>query len=282
MGRPVSCKHCSYEWHHEDDTFRKIWFNDYRRCPECKVLYCDLPLIGKEKIPTEKTLMELQDIYLINRSEYIYCLMWDILYQYAISMIKSGPIYKIDRGQLNNYARSAVLLFTLYYKKDKNFKVIHSFGGLLRHKVNESCFSKKERMIDASSLNYKLSDGNEVEYKDEAPQIDYIKKVEQDYDKVLLYKKLEKIIEDYDEYDTNEEKFLSYIGLYFYFCHSETKSGMFYRILEDAENKKRILKNKKYKKYNKVPEKKRGKVGKFHFTQIKDRLRDALLGDIED
>jgi len=282
MARPVTCKHCNYEWHHDTEEIRESWFNDYRRCPECKVLYCDLPLIGSSKKATEKTLMELQDIYLINRSEYIYKLMEDILFNYAISMIKSKAIHKIDRSQLETYARIAVSLFTEYYLKDANFKVKHSFGGLLRHKVMQACFNKKERIVGDISLNYKLSDGNEAEYEDQAPQIDYIKKVEQDYDKLLLYKKLKKIIEEYDEYDSNEEKFLSYGGLYFYFCFNEKRSSMFYKIMEDAENRKRILKNKKYKKYNKVPEKKKGKVGKFHFLQIKERLRKALIKDVED
>ncbi len=274
MARPVKCKSCEYKWHHENNNLRRKWFKDYRRCPICGVLYCDLP-------HTEKKLMELQDIYLINRSIYIYKQMEIILIDYAISLIKKGPIYKIDKGQLKNNAMAAVSLFFEYYLKDKNFKVIHSFAGLLKFKISEACFGKKEHMMGDISLNYKLSDGKEVEYEDGAHQIDYIKQVEQDYDKLLLYKRLKKIIENYDEYDSNEEKFLSYAGLYFYFCRNESRSSAFYRILEESENKKRILVNRKFKKYNKVSKKKRGKPGKFHFIQIKDRLRSELLRDLE-
>lgn len=269
MARPIECKKCNYTFHHNNKKERKEWLNNYHRCPQCDFIYCDLP-------PTEKKLMELQDIYLINRSEYIYRKMAILLEEYAVSIIKQKYIKKIDTGELKNYAQKAVSLFTEYYLKNPKFKVNFSFAGLLKFKIKQACFGKDEyNNINDISLDYEFEDKNEVEYIDN--KHDYIPKIEKKYDKKLLLIKLQNIIENYNDYDSDEDKFMCNIGLYFYFCFSEKKTNSFYRIIEESENKKRILKNKKFNKYNKIPDKKKGKVGKYHFIQIKEQLREYLL-----
>lgn len=145
MGRPTTCTFCKHSFQVEH---LKEWKKDYSRCPKCKILYSNTT-------KTERKLMELQDIYLVNYSPYIFSLMYPILLDYSSSILKKKFISALKNASnpIDYFAKNAVVLLYMDYQKKKGkFKIKDSFGGYLFYKIRQSIHGIEERSVGVYTL----------------------------------------------------------------------------------------------------------------------------------
>lgn len=120
-----------------------------------------------DKPKTELILDELQDKWLNNKDQKAYQEMFEILVQYARSIILKMTRGKkfLDPDYVFNVSVDAVIKFFEQYEKNPQFKVDYSFAGTLRYKVLECLYGPKIQKQDSiGSINsYVSSSENEVD-----------------------------------------------------------------------------------------------------------------------
>lgn len=255
--KKVTCKKCKKKNIIEDV---EKWNKNYMKCSFCQELYCPLP-------KTERRLMQWQDLYLINRSEYMARLLHDELVPYVKSIILKDYISKIKVDKIEYYINNTITLLFFKYLQNKHFKIRDSFYGYLYHKVNEAIFGKPERevgvvykiqknkniksikpskmnikkmsidwtseetqmkeVLPSNSLNYFLADGTEIEIEDSRNIIDEIDLIR---DKFYLRKNLVDLITiSYSECKTPKEKWFRLLSLSLYFNKGEIKGDKIFQ-----------------------------------------------------
>ena len=101
--------------------------------------------MAKQKPETEIRLSELQDIYLTTRDPEAWREMFDTMIKYARSLtlkVNRGKVYLDPEHVLAVATDSAIKIMERY--NQPNFRIEHSFGGLLRWKVLESLYGNWE------------------------------------------------------------------------------------------------------------------------------------------
>lgn len=110
--------------------------------------------MAKQKPETEQKLEELQTIYLETRDAQIWKEMFDIMIKYARSLtlkVNKGKVFLEPDHVLGVATDAAIKVMERY--NDPNFKIDHSFAGLLRWKVIESLYGGWEEDVHLS-LNF--------------------------------------------------------------------------------------------------------------------------------
>lgn len=129
-------------------------------CPSCKK---DRWL----KPETETRLFLLQKDYLKTRNNEVLSNMYNILKNYASSIIKkmiSGK-FRYDPEWIEMKAHDAVNSLLEYYLTKSNFKIEQSFGSYLQKKVKQVLYSNKNEEKH-ESLNQHLQDTDQKEFQD--------------------------------------------------------------------------------------------------------------------
>jgi len=120
-----------------------------------------------DKPKTELILDDLQDKWLNNKDQNAYKQMFEILVQYARSIILKMTRGKkfLDPDYVFNVSIDAVIKFFEQYEKNPQFKVDYSFAGTLRYKVLECLYGPKIQKQDSiGSINsYISSSENEID-----------------------------------------------------------------------------------------------------------------------
>lgn len=101
--------------------------------------------MAKQKPETEIRLSELQEIYLTTRDPEAWREMFDTMIKYARSLtlkVNRGKVYLDPEHVLAVATDSAIKIMERY--NQPNFRIEHSFGGLLRWKVLESLYGNWE------------------------------------------------------------------------------------------------------------------------------------------
>jgi len=251
--KEIICKKCSTKYIVKDIN---LWHKQYMICPGCNVLYSPLP-------KTEKKLMQLQDIFLVNKSEYAFTKMYDILRAYVKSLILRHFHTRIQGDSMNYYVDNIITLFYLEYHKKENFRVISSFGAYIYHKIKEFLFGVEERetgtyykpnkskwsvndisknitkdidwskpttedydnIIPNLTLNYIHEDGHELEIEDSNNMLE---EIEKEKDKYILYNNILDIIKiSLDRCSSNRERWLCTQRLSLFFNHGNNKVDAF-------------------------------------------------------
>jgi len=124
--------------------------------------------MAKQKPETEVRLSELQEIYLTTRDPEAWREMFDTMIKYARSLtlkVNRGKVYLDPEHVLAVATDSAIKIMERY--NQPNFRIEHSFGGLLRWKVLESLYGNWEEESHMS-LNAIVGDdsGNKTELGD--------------------------------------------------------------------------------------------------------------------
>ncbi len=124
--------------------------------------------MAKQKPETEIRLSELQEIYLTTRDPEAWREMFDTMIKYARSLtlkVNRGKVYLDPEHVLAVATDSAIKIMERY--NQPNFRIEHSFGGLLRWKVLESLYGNWEEESHMS-LNAIVGDdsGNKTELGD--------------------------------------------------------------------------------------------------------------------
>lgn len=124
--------------------------------------------MAKQKPETEVRLSELQEIYLTTRDPEAWREMFDTMIKYARSLtlkVNRGKVYLDPEHVLAVATDSAIKIMERY--NQPNFRIEHSFGGLLRWKVLESLYGNWEEESHMS-LNAIVGDdsGNKTEVGD--------------------------------------------------------------------------------------------------------------------
>lgn len=124
--------------------------------------------MAKQKPETEIRLSELQEIYLSTRDPEAWREMFDTMIKYARSLtlkVNRGKVYLDPEHVLAVATDSAIKIMERY--NQPNFRIEHSFGGLLRWKVLESLYGNWEEESHMS-LNAIVGDdsGNKTELGD--------------------------------------------------------------------------------------------------------------------
>jgi len=124
--------------------------------------------VAKQKPETEVRLSELQEIYLTTRDPEAWREMFDTMIKYARSLtlkVNRGKVYLDPEHVLAVATDSAIKIMERY--NQPNFRIEHSFGGLLRWKVLESLYGNWEEESHMS-LNAIVGDdsGNKTELGD--------------------------------------------------------------------------------------------------------------------
>lgn len=269
MARPILCKQCGNKFF-IGPSKKTEWEKDYMRCKKCGSLYCSLT-------KTEKKLRELQDIYMINKSDYIFGLMYNILFDYVRSIIKRHFIHKIYSVEyLDYYAHNAITIFTKeYLNSNKEFKIETSFSGFLFLKIKEAIWRKEEKpsgqiekkinkndnwspqdifknknkgidwikendykkeIIDNISLNYKLSDGHELNCEDTKYSVECIEKEEnKQYIKKTI---LNILINLKDKCEDSRENCIRLLNIILHLKYGEKKSDYYWKTFNEPKHSK--------------------------------------------
>jgi hypothetical protein len=124
----------------------------------------------KEKPPTEKELIRLQNDWLVNdRSQETLDPFFMTMTAYARSLtlkINKGRVY-LAPSRVLEIAYDSVLKVFDRYKKDPDFKVESSFAGWVKYPILEQLYGSKQRKLDKIvSLNSMISYDNESELID--------------------------------------------------------------------------------------------------------------------
>lgn len=110
--------------------------------------------MSKQKPETETILEDLQTKFLETRDPQVWKEMFDIMIKYARSLtlkINKGKVYLEPEHVLGVATDAAIKVMERYAKPD--FKITHSFAGLLKWKVIESLYGDREEDTHLS-LNY--------------------------------------------------------------------------------------------------------------------------------
>ena len=231
--KEIICKKCSSKYLVKDTD---LWYKQYMICPVCNTLYSPLP-------KTEKKLMQLQDIFLVNKSGYAFEKMYDILRAYVKSLLLKHFHTRIQGDSIDYYIDNIITLFYLEYHKKENFKVDFSFGAFIYHKIKEFLFGISERetgtyykpnkvkwtvndikqaskdidwskpttddydnIIPNVALNYIHEDGHEIEIEDSNNMLE---EIEKEKDKYILFNNIIDIIKiSLERCSTNRERWL--------------------------------------------------------------------------
>ena len=117
--------------------------------------------MAKKKPVTEIKLTELQEQYLATRDEKVWQEMFDIMIQYARSLVLKatrGKVY-LEPDHVMGVATDAAIKIMRRYQDDADFIIDRSFGGLLRWKVVESLYGDRQEESHLS-LNHIVSEEN--------------------------------------------------------------------------------------------------------------------------
>lgn len=110
--------------------------------------------MAKQKPETEVILEDLQNKYMETRDPQVWKEMFDIMIKYARSLtlkINKGKVYLEPEHVLGVATDAAIKIMERY--SDPEFKITHSFAGLLKWKVIESLYGGWEEEAHLS-LNY--------------------------------------------------------------------------------------------------------------------------------
>lgn len=125
-------------------------------CPKCNAIQWRKPR-------DECLLFNLQEDYLKTKDEKILGKMYLIMYQYAQKIILKQLPYKYDESKLEEKTEDAVTTIIKYYLLKPNYKILHSFGGMLFGPTRQELFKKKQQDID----NYEMSYDNFISDSDD-------------------------------------------------------------------------------------------------------------------
>lgn len=114
------------------------------------------PTIKKSKPETELLLDSLQEEYVTTRSPEVWASMFNVMVVYARSLtlkMNKGKVYLEPEHILGIATDAAIKIMERY--KDPEFRILHSFAGLLKWKIIESLYGPKEEDMHLS-LNHVL------------------------------------------------------------------------------------------------------------------------------
>lgn len=163
--------------------------------------------MAKQKPETEVLLENLQDKYLETRDPQVWKEMFDIMIKYARSLtlkINKGKVYLEPEHVLGVATDAAIKIMERY--ADPEFKITHSFAGLLKWKVIESLYGGWEEEANLS-LNYVFQEDSstktelgDLQSKIHANSLTPELTVELKEDEIAnLTHTLDNIIKEYDE-----------------------------------------------------------------------------------
>jgi len=255
QSKEIICKKCSAKYLVKDVN---LWYNHYMVCPVCNSLYSPLP-------KTEKKLMQLQDIFLIHKSEYAFTKMYNILRAYVKSFILKKFQFILQRNDIDYYINNILSIIYLEYAEKTDFRVRSSFGGYIFKKIQHVIYGLKEErevgvqyiskknkffvkdikidlekgmdwskqttedydtVIPNVTLNYVHEDGNETEIEDHSTLLEEVEKTK---DKYILYNNIVDIIKiSLDAHcSSDREKWMVMQRLDLFFHQGDSKVDFF-------------------------------------------------------
>lgn len=142
---------------------------------------------NSDKPPTEKLLIQLQDIWLEDRSNtQALDEFFTTLQAYARSLtlkINRGKVY-LTPTRVSEISTDAILKVFDKYAKNPNFKVNDSFAGWVKYPIIELLYGPKQRRLDRiSSLNAMISYDKESELIDIQEKLKFSSISGSDYEK---------------------------------------------------------------------------------------------------
>lgn len=253
-GRLTTCKICGHQWKFKPGE-RDNWTQNKMLCPVCKKLYCVLPL-------TERKLREIQDQYLIERSNKQIDEMFSILKNYAESIIKKkfikSPHFKID--QLDEYAHDSATKVIEQFLIKKEFKIKKSFGKYLDYKIKERLFGKIYHDVGEESLDYKFEDGKLIEFEDNKNT--YFNDLEMDDSKNNLCDYIVNLIFDIEDWcSCKKENYIRLLNVSNFLYYGENLPSKFFKLYKKEQNDSKEDKH----------------LGKYIYTKTIDTVRLELL-----
>jgi hypothetical protein len=205
-------------------------------CPFCGDIYWDKP-------KGERDLFILQDEYFETKDEKCLALMYKHIFNYSENIIKNSISVIYSQEKMEEKAEALAIILLEKYLKDPNFKIEHSFGGLLIRMSKGVLYSKKTKNEDRThSLDFKvgddtisLTDNPSYFISDPLFKKDFGEDVFDIIDKkstIMLIKEIEKIIEliftRIRDNGNPEQTLLFLIGIRNFFSDSRKDFSDFY------------------------------------------------------
>lgn len=221
-GRPIRCKYCKGQFRFSKKE-KEAWKLGRYICPHCNTDLCCLP-------PSERSLMKLQDEYILSRDRAVLGKMYEILRPYSDSIIKKRLSNVTDPVERGNYAHSAAWYLIEHYFNDPSFKIEVSFAGYLGHTIKQaSC----DPYYKKPTISLDLENEESKKIFDLPSDRDVIRDIEVRKDHQILWKYITNFIFDIGRYSKSPaEEFNRLLALKIFFRHGERNSDEFFQKFE--------------------------------------------------
>jgi len=223
----MTCSVCGHKFSVRGLVSKQKWKESKKACPVCKEIYSSFP-------PTERKLHILQDLYYETQDQNYLNEMSKILISYTSSIIKKyfmSTEYIKDSQDIQYYTENTVSIFIDENYIKRKIYVYASFYGMIRPRISQAIYGKKEHLLSKSTLNYSFEDDHQALYPDKRNIID---EIDYNFNKKDLCKLIDASLDDLNHGTTNRINFIRLINMSNFIQKGEKVCDMFFAPVENG------------------------------------------------